>query len=381
MGNVKVYRSTDNGAPVLYGNAGYLIPILDACLVNGYGTLTPSSVTHSNGVVTVVTSVAHNLRTFGRQTIAGVANDTAYNGEFMITVTGLYTFTYLQAGITAATATGTITTKSTGAGWTKAFSGTNLAAYRPGAGSRPFLRIDDTTTMTCRCVGYETMSDVNTGTNAFPSNTQFAGGLYWQKSQTADITTPRDWIIIADDKTMYMWVNWNSSVTFTDEPMHGFGDYDSYKVGDAFNGMIIANVSGAIAGFRFSYLSTTVTTADTGMYLTRSYSQVGTSMPAARISDYSKSVGQANMGAAGMVYPHPTDGGLWMAPVWVCETAPVVANSSIRGVMRGVWNPLHTRPLAHLDTFQGSGGLTGKTFLTLGIQVSAQVMMDISMTW
>lgn len=35
---VKVYRSTDTSAPALSGQAGKLIDVLDACLVNGYGS-------------------------------------------------------------------------------------------------------------------------------------------------------------------------------------------------------------------------------------------------------------------------------------------------------------------------------------------------------
>ena len=37
---VRVYSSTDASAPVLTGQVGSLIAVLDACLVNGYGTKT-----------------------------------------------------------------------------------------------------------------------------------------------------------------------------------------------------------------------------------------------------------------------------------------------------------------------------------------------------
>ena len=41
---VTVYRSTDTGAPALYtDSAGSLITILDACLVNGYGSQPPQA--------------------------------------------------------------------------------------------------------------------------------------------------------------------------------------------------------------------------------------------------------------------------------------------------------------------------------------------------
>ena len=70
---VIVYRWDDPSAPVLSSpSAGSLIGVLDACLVNGYGS-------------------------------------------------------------------------KAAAGWTKAFSGTKLAAYRQGGGSMCYLRIDDGT--------------------------------------------------------------------------------------------------------------------------------------------------------------------------------------------------------------------------------------------
>ena len=385
MGNVKILRSTDYGAPILYGNAGYMIPVLDACLVNGYGTLSVTSITHSSGVVTVTTASPHQLKDYSRQTIAGVTNDTAYNGEYIITVTGASTFTYLKGGITQATGTGTVTTKSAGAGWTKEYSGTNLAAYRQGAGNRMYLRIDDTTTLTCRAVGYEVMTAISTGTNPFPTAAQFSGGLYFQKSSTADATNAREWILIADDRQFFLWVNWDGSTTHSGSPIVYFGDMTSYKGGDAFHTHIIANVSGAIAGFRFSYLVTQAQSPDTGHYVARSFTQIGTSMPCARISDYSKGNAQANMGASvattGLTYPHPVDGGLLMAPVWVVESAPTAIQSVVRGLINGVWNPLHNKPLNTGDTFQGTGALSGKTFMALNCQLNAEVIIEIPLTW
>jgi len=384
MGNVKVFRSSDYGAPVLFGNAGYLIPVLDACLVTGYGELTISSITHSNGVVTVVTSTAHNLGPYGRQTISGITNDTAYNGDVIIQPVDGFTFTYSKGGITQATGTGaTMRTKSTSVGWTKDYSGTNLAAYRQAGGNRHYLRVDDTTTLSVRVVGYETMSGISTGTGLFPTAAQFSGGLYMQKSQTADATNPRDWILVADDETFYLHVNWNSYLNNTmDSPVLAFGNIQSDRPGDAFHTIIVANVSAAIAGFRFSYLANNVQTADTGSYLARSYTQIGSSTPSARISDTSKSNSQSNMGASqGLPYPHPVNGGLYMTPVWVTESLSPLANSVIRGTLKGIWNPLHNRPLAHSDIFLGNGVLSGKVFMAWNVQLNGQVMIDISPTW
>lgn len=378
---VTVYRSTDYGAPSLYGAVGYLIPLLEACLVNGYGTLSVTSLTHSGGTVTATTASAHGLTSYGRQTISG-ANETGYNGTFAITVTGSTTFTYSTTGVTVDTATGTVTTKTPGSGWTKPYAGTNLGAFRQGGGNQHYLRVDDTATSASRVVAYEAMTAISAGTGPFPTSAQFSGGLYMQRSSTTDGTNPREWILIADDKTFYLWVGWNSTYPYNDSPILGFGHFVSRKNGDAFNTFLLANTGTSATYFRFSYLATTIpVAANTGMYLARSYSQIGSAVEANRISDSSKANSATNMGVNGLVYPHQPDQSLLVAPVWVVEVAMTTSNNSIRGVMPGVWNPLHNRPLAHGDTFSGSGDLAGKRFLAINCQASAQVMFEISDTW
>ena len=389
MSNVKLFRSTDFGAPVLYGAVGSLIQVLDACLVNGYGEQTIFSLTHSEGTVTATTTLAHNLQPYSRQTIVG-ANETGYNGEFIITVIDAFTFSYSASGIIASPATGTITTKSVSAGWTKSFNGTNLAAYRQGSGRLHYLRIDDTSTTYARCVGYEIMTGISTGTGIFPTAPQVTGGLYWQKSASSDSTNARDWIIIADDKTLYMWCKYNTDTTYNSYSMHGFGEFNSYKSGDAYNTFLSANTSGSISYqyMYFMYLGTYVGAALSssvfGFYAPRSYTQVGSSVPLVKIGDASKA-SQPAMGYGGLPYPHPVDGGLYMSPVGVAEGVGAASQAVLRGVMRGIWNPLHNVPLNQGDIFQGNGDLLGKTFLTLwgcGSQTSlAEAMIDISLTW
>ena len=43
-------------------------------------------------------------------------------------------------------------------GWAKAFTGTNLAAYRSNTGNRFYLRVDDTQTIFTRLRGYRAMT-------------------------------------------------------------------------------------------------------------------------------------------------------------------------------------------------------------------------------
>jgi len=379
MGNVKILRSTDYGAPELFGAIGALLPVLDACLVDGYGLNNIVSLTHTGGVVTATTELAHNLLDFSRQTIAG-ANEAGYNGEFIIKSVDTFIFTYEAAGITDPVATGTITTKSAGAGWTKAFSDTNITAYRQGAGNMMYLKVIDTITITARAYGFEDMSSISVGTGQFPLEVQQATGMWIQKSSTADGTIPRPWIIIADDRQFFFHVNWNSGAVYTDSPMVHFGDFISYKSGDQYNTHFVGNVSGAVAGFRFGYIASAVTVVDTGHFIARSYTQTGSSVYANRVTDYSKSA-QTGMGNLGLIYPHPVEGGMLLSPVWIGERAVVAANSVLRGHINGLWSPLHVRPLWQGDTFEGTGTLAGKQFIVLGINPSAECMIEIPLAW
>ena len=38
LSQFKLYQSSDVGAPIFYGTSGSLVDLLDACLVNGYGS-------------------------------------------------------------------------------------------------------------------------------------------------------------------------------------------------------------------------------------------------------------------------------------------------------------------------------------------------------
>jgi hypothetical protein len=83
----------------------------------------------------------------------------------------------------------------------------------------------------------------------------------------------------------------------------------------------------------------------------------------------------AYFGRLGYTYPYPVDSSLLMCPVRAGEV------SFPRGTLPGIWAPLHTKPLTHLDTFEGSGTLAGKTFLVLNGYDTAQMFIETSNTW
>jgi len=150
--DIKFYVHTNTGAPELNNQFGCMLNVLDACLINGFGSQTVSTLTASGTTVTATFGAAHNFKQYQVIEIAG-ANQTEYNGQHRIlTVPNANTITFqLAAAPSVTTATGTITASLPPLGWEKPFSSSNpsgggKAAYRslnlllP---SRPFLRVVD----------------------------------------------------------------------------------------------------------------------------------------------------------------------------------------------------------------------------------------------
>jgi hypothetical protein len=84
------------------------------------------------------------------------------------------------------------------------YSGTNKAAYRSldVTGTRLYLRVDDTVGVYADVSGYESMSDIDTGTGPFNGG----GSGRWYKSGTADATA-RGWRVYADSRCFYFYAN------------------------------------------------------------------------------------------------------------------------------------------------------------------------------
>lgn len=291
-----VYYSTDASAPTLSGTAGTLIAVLDACLVNGYGS-------------------------------------------------------------------------KSSAGWAKSYSGTNLAAYRAPSGNRFYLRIDDSGTFDARVVAYESMSNINTGTNPFPTSGQITGGGYWRKSATANATA-RPWIVVADTSYLYIYTDVNAG---TVQPLtFFFGDLVSYKSGDGFGTLIYVNTA-ASNTTNLTAVSNSFTTL-AGHYLARATDQTTLSQTCGKHCDSRGGSGSIGSNTS-IAYPHDADSALWLGAVCINEgsSTPWI----IRGEMPGLLEPMGN-PGATLDTFTGSGSLAGVTYLILTGYTSAKIALRIS---
>jgi len=373
---VKVFRSTDFGAPANTNAAGALIAILDACLVNGYGSQTVTSITRTGTTATVTTPSAHLLKDGTFMRISG-AGQSDYNGDFAITVTGATTFTYQVANSPVTPATGTITSKVAPADWTKPFSGTNLAAYKQGAGSNGmYLRVSDTTTAFARVKAFEAMTDISTGTGDFPTETQFAGGLYAGKSNS---TTARVWDIIADEKALHIFIGEDG----TQREYYFFGDIISNKSGDAFNTVIdFGGTTGAGGSYQTLALATSLSAGavTVGHYIARPHTQVGQSLQCAFMSD--RNSGQNSLGqqSGAMPYPCPIDNSLHISPILAAEMT-----AGLRGKVPGLWNPIHNIPFQNGDIITGTGVNSGRKFLAQLMSnqtgTTMQALIEISNTW
>lgn len=346
---VRLYKSTDGSAPTLTGQVGTLVTVLDAILVNGYGS-------------------------------------------------------------------------QTAAGWTKPYSGTNKAAYRnsTAAGNTGmYLNVDDSAAGTggakeAHMTGYQTMSALATGTGQFPTSSQLnigaspAGSVVLRKSTTAD-STARAWWCIADATCFYFFAETGDQTNPTGCCSFFFGDIFSYASSDPYKCMIIGRNnqnSGAFTQEAFDWFTNTTSGGldDTiaGHFMASTQAGIGTSLAVGKHSDALKmgsvsttppssgtsasgsSVsGFSDVSVSNFGYPNATDGGMYIAPVWVHH------QRGVRGYMKGLWMPCQFQPLNHGDTVSGTGAMAGKTFQAiyiLGANVGSSVntglvLIETSDTW
>ncbi len=365
---VKYYHSGMVGAPVLSGTAGAVVAILDACLVNGWGTVTLDSLIVASNVATASKSTGMTYDIGAVVTIAG-ATPSGLNGEQKVTATTANTVSFATSGITDQTATGTITLKLSPAGWAKTYTGTNKGAYKPTdvTATGCLLRVDDAGTKTCRVVGYETMTDVDTGTGAFPTSTQRSGGNYWTKSETAN-STAKSWMLVSDGKMFYF----AREYFFTSFPnayeLHAFGDIIPSKSGDPYACVLSAESTDKSASppasqdnYWFS-----VSSGSSELYTPRSYTGLGSAaimrktMPAMMQNSSTWSSGLIGT----TPFPNPSDGGLYVVPHYVSDSVSI----SLRGTSPGFYGCPQNVPNGQFttrDSVTGVAGMTGKTLKAL----------------
>ncbi|MDD5277199.1 MAG: hypothetical protein PHR16_14090 [Methylovulum sp.] len=378
---VKNFLSTDTGAPSWNGTIGSTISVLDALLIDGFNLKSLVSLTQTGGVATATCATAHGYRPF--QVIeTGGANESGWNLQAMITATTTTTFTFaVDAGL-AASATGTLTAKVAACGWVKEFSGTNKAVYKStdidATGGR--LRVDDTNALYTLVRAYETMSDVDTGVGMTPTLLQETN-YAWKKSSTSD-SIARKYAFFGTGKTCVFANAWNTasgSVQLSAGVAAGFmfGDFISFKPGDAYNFLIYAHRS----------VSPSYPSSDGGIgngtgaipYCLRAYGQSGSSI---RLTKQALAPNVNSGYSTGTTsYPNLEDSSLLIFGRHFLQDN---LNIDWRGIQPGAYHLPQLTPLADYDVVQNVSNYPNKIFMMLSCcsaSSDGRMAIDITGPW
>ncbi|ABM33455.1 hypothetical protein QRO08_03805 [Paracidovorax citrulli] len=386
------YDSSMAGAPVLSGVAGAMRSVIKACLVDGFGAGAVSSLNVSSGVATAKFAAAHPYRIGTVVQIAG-ATPAALNGQQRVLSVASDSITFAAAGVVDGAASGTITHKVAAAGWQELFVGqlADTIVLQPTVPEATgcVLRINDTGSTTARVVGYESASDINTGTGPFPTAAQVGGGLYWPKSGTAS-SAARTWRCIASSRWLLLWIAPMDGAT------HGclfaFGDVLSYRSADAYGcalfGAASADVTttpapvGGCLGYGHAGAS-----GSGDVFVARAATALGGAIAAKKVAAHN--ITQGYSGTSGYnsnsyAYPSPVDFGLRLAPV------EIAAGTALRGRLPGVYHCAQVLGDAFNsgDTVAGEGAFAGRTLLALrcgapsaGLSLAGTVFIDLTGPW
>lgn len=280
MTTTRIYRSTDTDAPVLTGQVGSLLNLLDKCLVDGY-------------------------------------------------------------------------TGKTAAGWTRPYTGTNKTVYRnsvAAGGTGMYLRVLDDASATgaernAICRIYSAMSDVDTGNDETPSVAQATYGTVWRKSNTID-STARAWVLIADERTMYLSIDTGTSSI--GDGFYGAGDFASEVAGDAYAAMVFGRTTPSAGGSNGESVSTgplqrsqwflTPGAGNANLWTLRGYAggagAVRHGLAVLASSDVGSVIGSS--GSQSMAASSPGGGQVYWLP------GLMAAEGTLRGTMRGLYVPINS---------------------------------------
>lgn len=324
---VRSYSSTMANAPQLSGTAGALLGVIKACLVDGFDSRSINSISVSGGIATATISAGNPFALNEVVRIAGVTGAlSALNGDWRLSSGAATTFTFDVGSIPDGNATGTITALRAPAGWVQAFAATNKSALKSGdvTATGKLLRIDDAGATYARVVGYETMSDVDTGTGPFPTEALVAGGGYWGKSSVAS-STVRAWRIRADAAGFELSVQYDGTSWLT----NWFGDLLREAAADEAAVLLTCGESTSLATMG-NLLATNNTS---GRFMPRAYTQAA---GAVRARELGHVLSGSVFGSGGLDYPAPGSGFMYLSAIEVWEAGAV-----LRGVLPGVHAPLH----------------------------------------
>ncbi len=403
---VKWFKHDMPGAPVLTGEPGMLIGLLDACLLNGWGLVSVDTLTFDSntGEATLTVTGGHGFIVDQVILISG-ANEAEFNGEQRVIWADSTTIKFNPVHIPqVATASGSITAKVAPQGsWGKPFSsGDNLkAVYQsisPARMSTVAIRIDDSNTQTADpdwdyngahsiAQAYEVVNDLDSVTGLI--NTEPYRQVIRKSSDTSSnyIANPVKWTIVADGRMVYLFINHYSRVVDNFYSPYCFGEFVSYKAADEFAWMFstVRQTSQSYQGASDFCVLGNNNDSNRSFYFQRSYSGVAGSVKGIPVGLF---LNQPYMGKQSSVFPFAADNGLHYADrVHLAEG--VSSSTQMRGELPGIGYPLHKVPLLSesIETLNWKGKNSKVIALTccrmsyVNSDDIAQVLVDIEGPW
>jgi len=223
----------------------------------------------------------------------------------------------------------------TAAGWTRPYTGTNLAAFKQGAGgNNRLLRVFDggNDSFGFRRIavrGYEAMTAISTGTGPFPTTGMISGNgpnFAYRSGSSGASAVP--WTLYADSKFFHLVVDAYPETPGAQVSYMGFGTFTSYLGGDAYGDVLIASPQGDLGAWTGSAGGNPemwVTRSDTGA----SGAKVATPICAERVDPLG--VGTAS---GRHTYPDRVRTALVQARV------SLLVDGQVRGHVPGLWDVL-----------------------------------------
>jgi hypothetical protein len=323
----KAFFSTQSILPPLSATTGALKTLLKTLLVTGAGTINVSTITVASGLATVQHETAHGYEAYNCATVTG-AGEALLNGDhYILSVPSANQWTFATTAADGVYS-GAITSKLEGLGWVVDFESTNViclrSAHEDATGC--VLRLDDSGTTSGRVRGFGAMTDIDTGTDPFPSVAQQVDpGLYWPKAHNTTGTRP--WAIVADERSVVYYVqpttgsNLGSLVGFGDLVRDVVGPWDAYLAGHATE--MLAGGAGCLSAVSAGVAST--------LALPKRATGAGGAVQA-RLASGLRSSGVSGdaTGSQAPAYPNAAHGETLLMQPWL------IADDGLRGVIPGV---------------------------------------------
>lgn len=322
-----VYSSLDSGAPTLDGLSGSLIRVLDACLINGYGS--KSGVGWSRKYATTDLTSGNS----GTQAVYQCPSGSASAFYLYVGDNAPHSSSLGREAVWSMLET--VTGLHTGVGITGAF-GLNMNTGR-----------------CCR-------KSVNATSSGVP------------------------WRCYADDRSVMLHITTNDSTVGFFSVF--YGDIYSSVPNDAYNVMIMARNAfnnSAVSSEDMDYFSIYPAHYSNSYYggrIMRNYMGLSSGIEIFKVPMYTIANGYTtstyyafNSWNGAINFPN-MDGSIFLSPIWIVDNTTAPA-PTIRGTLRGLYlmcNKTSQIPFSYGESFSGVGTLAGKSFMCFKYNYNGQ---------